>query len=230
MEQHGHDGHRARMRNRFAENYTFDGFAEHEILEMLLFYAIPRANTNQLAHSLIEQFGSIRNVLAASPEELKSVKGLGDSGVTALKIFYQLSFYINRQGISTPSVKDFSASLEYVKTFFKDEKKEKIKVFCINNSFRFQSAKDVSTGKNDHVSLDFKELTKIILNSECNCIILAHNHPFALNTPSQEDIILTRKLMGYLRMLDITMLDHYIVGTNGIISMRNCGLIYDSEC
>ena len=229
-EQHSHAGHRARMRKRFAENYTFDGFAEHEILEMLLFYVIPRANTNQIAHALIDRFGSIKGVLSASPEELKDVSGLSENGAIALKFFNQLGAYTDKQIFENPDARDFQKSLDYVKTFFKDEKKEKIKVCCINNGCRFQSVTDVSTGQSDHVTLDIKELTKIVLNSGCSTIILAHNHPSALNTPSQEDIILTRKIMGYLRMLEITLLDHYIVGTNGIISMRNCGLIYDSEC
>lgn len=229
MEQHSHSGHRKRMRERLSKSGSLDGFADHEIIEMLLFYVFPRVNTNDLAHELIDRFGSVKGVLSASREELMQVKDVGENCAFALSFFNMLAGYIARQELGGVDVRDYRRTLDYVSTFFGEDDTEKIKVFCVNSSCRIQSTSDVAHGSSDCVSIDFKELTKIVLNSGCDVIILAHNHPHAPNTPSQEDIAVTRKIITYLRMLDITVLDHYIVGSDGIMSMRNCGLIHSEE-
>lgn len=227
--QHNHTGHRQRMRERLSKSGSFDGFAEHEILEILLFYVFPRGNTNELAHELITKFGSLRGVLNTSKEELMQVKSVGENCAFALKFFNMLTVYAARQDIGTVDVRDYSRMLDYVNTFFTDEKEEKIKVFCVNSACKIQSVSDIGSGTSDCVGIDFKELTRIILNSGCNVIVLAHNHPGGMNTPSQEDIAVTRKIISYLKMLDISVLDHYVVGANGITSMRSLGMIYSEE-
>ena len=183
--QADHGGHRERMRKRFKESGNFKGFSEHEILEMLLFYIVPRKNTNDIAHELIKKFGSLNGVLNASVEELSSVKDMGESSANSLLFFREL---INYCSTVTDSRID-----------------------------RF-------------TPVDFRELTKAVLNSGTDIVILAHNHPDSPNTPSQEDVTLTREVMRYMRCLGVTVLDHYITGKNGTISMRNCGLIHDMEC
>lgn len=227
--QHNHTGHRQRMRERLSKSGSFDGFAEHEILEILLFYVFPRGNTNELAHELITKFGSLRGVFNASKEELMQVKSVGENCAFALKFFNMLTVYAARQDIGTVDVRDYGRMLDYVNTFFTDEKEEKIKVFCVNSACRIQSVSDIGSGTSDCVEIDFKELTRIVLNSGCNVIVLAHNHPGGMNTPSQEDIAVTRKIISYLKMLDISVLDHYVVGANGITSMRSLGMIYSEE-
>ncbi len=229
MSQHNHTGHRQRMRERLSKNGSLDGFAEHEILEMLLFYVFPRGNTNELAHDLINKFGSLRGVLNASKEELMQIKTVGENCAFALKFFNMLTAYAARQDIGSVDVRDYRRMLDYVSTFFTDEKTEKIKVFCVNSSCKIQSVSDIGKGTSDCVGFDFKELTRIVLNSGCNVIVLAHNHPGGENTPSQEDVAVTRKIINYLKMLDISVLDHYVVGANGIVSMRSCGMIYSEE-
>lgn len=204
---------------------SFEGFSEHEIMEMLLFYVFPRGNTNPLAHQLTEKFGTVKGVLNASPEELTQLNDVNVNCALALKFFNILTSYVARQELGGIDARDFEKMLEYAKTFFYGEKTEKIKVFCINNKCQVQSVSDAGVGTSDRVTLDFKELTKIILNSGCNNIILAHNHPNAQSDPSQEDIILTRKVQNYLAMLDINVLDHYVIGDDGITSMRSGGLI-----
>ena len=226
-QEHSHSGHRERMRSRLRECMSLDGFAEHEILEMLLFYVFPRGNTNEIAHSLLNRFGSIKGVLQASESELVRVNDVGENCALAMKFFNMLISYVSRQELGNVDVRDYSRMMKYVETFFCGEKKEKIKVFCINNSGRVQSCLYVGTGSSDKVQRGFKDLTNTILNSGCNYAAIAHNHPGADNTPSQEDIILTRKLINYLNLLDIQLLDHYVVGDNGTLSMRSCGFIYE---
>ena len=217
------------MRKRLSAAGALDGFAEHEILEMLLFYVLPRRDTNALAHELINKFGSVKGVLSASEEELTHDGALSANAAVSLRFFGLLTAYAAREDCGGIDVRDYNRMLEYVGGFFINENKEKFKVFCINSACRVQSVFDAAAGGQGSVTLNFKDLTRIVLNSGCDVIILAHNHPDAPNTPSQEDIAMTRKLITYLSMLDITVLDHYIIGRNGIMSMRSCGLIHPEE-
>ncbi|MBO5448256.1 MAG: RadC family protein [Ruminococcus sp.] len=227
--QQSHEGHRERMRERLRKSGSLDGFAEHEILEMLLFYVYPRGNTNQLAHELIERFGSLKGVMNASKDELMQVRSVGESCALAIGFFNMLCGYVRRQELGGIDVRDYGKMLEYIPTFFTEEKNEKFKIFCVNSSCRIQSVSDVSSGTENSVPVNFKELTRTVLNSGCRIVVLAHNHPGAPNTPSQEDIAVTREIINYLKMLDITVLDHYVVGINGIMSMRSCGMIHGEE-
>ena len=190
--QADHGGHRERMRKRFKESGNFKGFSEHEILEMLLFYIVPRKNTNDIAHELINYCSTVTD--------------------------------------SRIDIRNISAALSFVNNCFRNEKQEKFKVICIDSGFHIKSVTDISAGGARFTPVDFRELTKAVLNSGTDIVILAHNHPDSPNTPSQEDVTLTREVMRYMRCLGVTVLDHYITGNNGTISMRNCGLIHDMEC
>lgn len=228
--QADHGGHRERMRKRFKESGSFKGFSEHEILEMLLFYIVPRKNTNDIAHALIKKFGSLNGVLNASAEEISSVKDMGESSANSIVFFKELINYCSTVTDSRIDVRNISATLDFVKSCFRNEKQEKFKVICIDTGFHIKSVTDISSGGARFTAVDFRELTKAVLNSGTDIVILAHNHPDAPNTPSQEDVTLTREVMRYMRCLGVTVLDHYIAGNNGAISMRNCGLIHDMEC
>lgn len=228
--QADHDGHRERMRKRFKESGNFKGFSEHEILEMLLFYIVPRKNTNDIAHELIKKFGSLNSVLNASVEELSSVKDMGESSANSLLFFRELINYCSTVTDSRIDIRNISAALSFVNNCFRNEKHEKFKVICIDSGFHIKSVTDISSGGARFTPVDFRELTKAVLNSGTDIVILAHNHPDSPNTPSQEDVTLTREVMRYMRCLGVTVLDHYITGNNGTISMRNCGLIHDMEC
>lgn len=218
------------MRERLKKNMSLEGFAEHEILEMLLFYVFPRGNTNGLAHELIDRFGSLKGVMEATESELMQVRSVGENCALALKFFGLVTSYVSNEELGKVDARNYEQMLEYVRSFFTGERTEKIKVFCINGACHVQCAAEVGKGGPDHVAFDMKELTRTILNSGCSLVVLAHNHPNGENTPSQEDVIMTRRVMSYLRNLDIAVLDHYVVGINGIASMRNLGLIHDMEC
>lgn len=228
--QADHGGHRERMRKRFKESGNFKGFSEHEILEMLLFYIVPRKNTNDIAHELIKKFGSLNSVLNASVEELSSVKDMGESSANSLLFFRELINYCSNVTDSRIDIRNISAALSFVNNCFRNEKQEKFKIICIDSGFHIKSVTDISAGGARFTPVDFRELTKAVLNSGTDIVILAHNHPDSPNTPSQEDVTLTREVMRYMRCLGVTVLDHYITGKNGTISMRNCGLIHDMEC
>ena len=225
-----HDGHRARMRAKFAKNINFSNFEEHEILEMLLYYCYPRGNTNQTAHRLINRFGSLSGVLSASYEELVESKIIGANPALSLKFFYALNIYLHVDKTTDeidirdiPRLKDFIGDLFYGMSY------EQFKLFFTDNSYILKNHMDIQTGSSQAVEISLRNVTKAILNSGANYFFIAHNHPNSSSLPSDEDILLTKKIITHLRNMDIHLLDHFIVGNDGISSMRQLGLIYDFE-
>lgn len=224
-----HNGHRQRMRERLKNAGNLDSFAPHEILEILLFYIFPRGNTNPLAHRLMDKFGTIKGVLGASSEELGQIDSMGESGIFALKFFDMLIEYVAHEEIRGVSVKDFENVKNYVCDSFKNNQQEAAKAFCVNSANQIKSVNPLSVGSEDSVSIDYKEIVKIALNNDCSYIILAHNHPQKTSKPSFEDIASTRRLISCLRTLDITLFDHFVIGNDGIVSMRESGFIHIDE-
>lgn len=225
-----HDGHRARMRERFAADERLEGFAEHEIMEMLLFFVIPRGDTNAAAHELISQFGSVRGVVNAPLDRLRQVRSIGENAAVMLKLLGSISDYIAKQRHEKIDVRDMENFPEYIKSLFLQETAECFRVLCITESMGVSTVSVVSRGSESSTEVNFRELARIVLNSGSRNIILAHNHPDSPSAPSQEDIILTRKIMQYLAPFDITVIDHFIVGKDSVLSMRRCGFIHDMEC
>lgn len=225
-----HDGHRERMRSKFAKSMNLGNFEEHEILEMLLFYCYPRGNTNQTAHRLINRFGSLSGVLDASFEELTASKIVGENPALSLKFFNALNIYLYSDKTSDeidirdiPRLKAFIGDLYYGISY------EQFKLFFTDNSYILKNYMDIQTGTSQVVEVNLRNVTKAVLNSGVNYFFIAHNHPDSSSAPSDEDILLTKKIITHLRSMDIHLLDHFIAGNDGISSMRQLGLIYDFE-
>ena len=141
-----HAGHRARMRERFASDPHLDSFAEHEIMEMLLFFILTRKDTNAVAHELIDRFGSVRGVLDAPVESLKQVKDIGGSGAVMIKLFGAIAAHAGVQKHENVSLRDLNAFGEYVKSLFAQERTECFKVICITPDMRAGSVATISRG------------------------------------------------------------------------------------
>lgn len=225
-----HNGHRERMRLRFREHMNLKGFAEHEILEILLFYCYPRCDTNKLAHKLIVRFGSIENVLLASVDELISSGLVGEKPAYSLKFFNALHCYLNTEKITNAiDGRDIPALKTFISTQFSGEFVEKVMLFFVDSSFRVKKSAILNSGGINEVTMDLRLITRTILNSGYDNVFIAHNHPDAKSKPSQEDIIATRTLIRHLSTMNITLLDHFICGDDGVCSLRQLGLIYDYE-
>ncbi len=222
-------GHRQRMKKRFRENLAFEGFAEHEILEMLLYYCYPRGDTNKLAHKLINHFGSLKNVLAASPEELIGSGLVGENPASNLKFFYALHCYMQRTESLVVDGRDIVALKEYISSKYTGEQNERIMLFFVDANFKVRKFAKLNSDTQFSVNMDLRLITKTLLNSECISFFIAHNHPNAPSRPSDEDIAATRILIRHISALDIILLDHFIVGEDGVSSLRQLGLIYDHE-
>ena len=228
-QKNAHEGHRARMRDRFINDQQLDGFAEHEIMEMLLYFIFKRRDTNAIAHDLVEQFGSVREVINAPIERLKQIKSIGENGAVMIRLFGAIADHANKQQFDNVDARDLKKFAEYVRSLFTREQTECFKVLCITAEMKVKAVAVVSRGNTTSTPVNMRQLAKTVLNCGTDSIILAHNHPGSSAMPSNQDIIMTRKIIRQLSPLGIDVLDHYVTGVDGTISMRSCGMIHDID-
>lgn len=217
-----HQGHRERIKDNFLEG-GFDGFHNHEILEMLLFFGIPFKDTNEIAHRLVKTFGGFSNVLNADYDELVKVKGMTKNAAILINMIPQLlKRYVADcdRNIEFTSIK---LTLSYFSAQYFGCKNEELKVCCLDDNMRVKICKTVSVGSLDNVEIDLRKIIEVIFRSNSNVVIIAHNHPNSLAKPSDEDINVTKIIKNCFDMLGITLLDHIIIGQNSALSMKTSG-------
>ena len=220
-----HKDHRKRVREKF-NRVGFEGFADHEILELLLFYSIPYKDTNPIAHNLISHFGSIEDVFAASKEELETVKGVSENTATLIKLIPALSTKLTQQlAKKCAHISGWADAIRYCSFLFGAETKEKVYVICLDNKNDVRATKLISTGNSTAAIVDTKELAKFILQRNYSNIIIAHNHPIGSSNPSNEDIVFTKQIISTLAPLDIKVIDHVIISPTEATSMAHDGII-----
>lgn len=211
-----HRGHRARMRKRFAENGGND-FLDHELLEMLLYHVIPRANTNELAHNLLNEFGTLRDVLNADPARIERVTGAGKATAGYLSLLFAIRKRTDTQKyIKTKFVADSLVKVgNYLVDHFRDRHNEEFCMMLLDGSLTLIEFKTVGVGSVNSTPVDVKALTKHALLSNATHVILAHNHPSGPALPSERDRQLTAQLEAALGAVGISLLDHLIVNDVG---------------
>lgn len=218
-----HAGHRKRLKEKFQAN-GLESFAEHEVLELLLFFALPQGNVNPMAHNLISHFGSLKNVLDAPYENLLEVKGVKEHTATLLKFLPALLNYISQKQTQTaPVLSSFAASTVYCKLLFTGLTHEAVYILCLDADLRVKATKKIASGTTTRVGLNVGEITKYILNQGCSRIILAHNHPTGSSSPSAEDFTFTKKLFISLAINNVDIDDHIIIGKTDSHSMARAG-------
>ncbi len=216
-----HKGRRDRVKERFlAEGAS--SFAPHEILELLLFYAIPQKDTNVLAHNIINHFGSLDAVLEASYSDLCSVPGVGSN--TAILINLVLPTYSaymkSKIGIK-PQLKTNIEVYKYCNWLLKHEQLENFYAICLNSNFQVLGNILISKGSNDEVKAYPKLVASAVIRTNASHVILCHNHPSGNCNPSKEDENTTILMDNMLNMIDVKLIDHVIVSSNCIYSMKN---------
>ena len=216
IDQRLHRGHRERMRKRFAENGGRD-LEDHELLELLLYYVIPRADTNKLAHNLLNEFGSFREVLNADPARIEQVVGAGKATATFLSVLFAVKKRADTQKYSRRRfVADSIHSVgNYLVDYFSDSHDEEICMMMLDNSLKLIGFKTVSCGSVNSVSLDVRAMTKFAVVANATYVILAHNHPSGKADPSPEDKQLTTEAQAALDAVGITLIDHIVVNNIG---------------
>jgi DNA repair protein RadC len=209
------------MRERFFEAGGFDGFSPHEVIEFLLFFTIPRINTNETAHYLLHKFGSIAELFDASREELKA-SGLSDSTITLFKTIPEcFNQYYQSRNVSR--VYDSPKKLiELFEHAYPGNNSEEFRLACFTPHLNLKNGRVyiINEGAPTTTEVNMRKLVETIIKTGTNSVAISHSHPNLPPTPSKQDIAATRYIMQTLRAIGVHMLDHIIVGKNGSYSMR----------
>jgi len=220
-----HKGHRQRVKERYISE-GLDGFQDHEVLEFLLFYCIPMKDTNELAHKMILEFGTLAGLLEADPMQISKRCGVSEntailvSSVTSLARRYDK----DKRG-SKPVLDSSSKAGEYAVSLFIGRAYEVLYVICLDSQSRLNHAKLVHEGTINEVTVYPRLVVETALQHKANSVILAHNHPGGTLHPSKADIEMTKRVMVALEAISISVMDHIIVAGNKYVSFAEKGLM-----
>ncbi len=215
-----HDGHRERLRNEFLNLGENQSMHDHKLLEMLLFYAIPRKDTNPIAHQLIETFGSLAGVLDAAVEDLVQIKGMTKNAAVLIKSIIPLSrAYIESKSQTTNCVKTFEDIGKYFMAKYLGIKNETVGMLCLNGKGEILNFKFISNGDLDSTGISIRTIIDQVIKSSATAVVIAHNHPSGIALPSVQDIEITKMIAAALKTISVTFVDHLIIANNDYISM-----------
>ncbi len=226
-----HDGHRQRLKDRFLSQ-GLDGFTDVQVLEMLLFYCIPRQDTNVLAHRLLDRFGNLARVLDAPMEELVQVDGIKKNAATFLKIVPAAGRYyqVERGRMDTMPLTTTEACGAYMRSYFFGRTKETVYLLCLNAQCMPLACRIVGEGGINSTGVSLRAIVEIALAEGASTVVLAHNHPSGIALPSNEDIMTTRKVAAALDAVEVTLADHLVMVEDDFISMAQSGMYRPGSC
>ena len=222
-----HDGHRDRLRERLVK-FGIETFNEHEVLELLLYYTIPRMDTNGIAHNLVNKFGSFRQVLEASYDELLDVQGIGPNSARYLTVLREVYRYLAISKIKEkPILKNSQDFGEFLKDFYFATNLETIYLLCLDAKNAVIDCVKINEGDISNVVIPSRKIAEAAIKSNAVSAVLAHNHPGGLSLPSPEDIEATHVVAQVLSSTNVRLLDHIIVSGNDYISLFKFGESFD---
>lgn len=218
-------GHRARLRARFLEAGP-DALPDYELLELVLFRALPRQDTKPLAKALLSRFGSFAEVLSAPPARLVEVEGVGEAVAAELKIIQAAAQRLARGAVKDrPVLGSWSQVLDFCRAAMAFAEREEFRILFLDKRNQLIADEVLSRGTIDHTPVYPREVVKRALELSASALILVHNHPSGDPTPSTADIQMTCKIIEAAAPLGITLHDHLIIGKNGHASFRGLGLM-----
>ena len=218
-------GHRQRLRDRFLDAGS-EALGEYELLELILYRAIPRRDVKPLAKELIKTFGSFSEVISAPVERLKKVGGLGDAAVTELKVVQAAATLLLRGKVKDRAVlSSWSDVLDYCRTAMAFADKEEFRILFLDKRNHLIADERHQTGTVDHTPVYPREVVKRALELSATAVILVHNHPSGDPSPSRADVEMTRAIVEVAKPLGIAVHDHIIVGKHGHASLKERKLI-----
>lgn len=224
-----HDGHRARLKKRFLE-YGAEGIDDVNLLELLLFFALPRVDTNETAHELLARFGTIDGVLEASADELLATPGVGENAAVLLKLIPTLA---KRYLAAKNSIGSILASTEDAGDFllprFLGERDETVLLVCMDTKMKVVSCRKIASGDVSVAHLSIRKVVEQALAQNAPYVILAHNHIGGFALPSVEDVNATLQLRDALSLVGVTLIDHIVVSGDDFVSMKDDGSLAPDE-
>lgn len=215
------EGHRQRLRETFLTSGA-DAMHDHNLLELLLTYAIPRKDVKDIAYALLNEFGTLENVFRADIASLQKVNGMGEYSAVLFKLIGAIEKRIafNRtQSVTTLTEPETVKS--YYQNLFAQEQVEKIYVTTLDNTCRVLGSYVCGEGTVNTSNMDLRRVVEYVVHDSATALIVAHNHPRGTCRPSQADVHFTMQLRDYLLQLGVHLLDHVVVGQDDVLSMRN---------
>lgn len=220
-----HAGHRQRLRTRFLKGGG-DGMPDYELIEMVLFAAIPRGDVKPLAKRLLKRFGSFADTIAAPIEALQEIEGMGEASVAALKVVEQAAQRLGQeQVLNMPVLSSWDRLIEYCRMRLGRAEREHFRVLFLNRKNVLIADEEQQRGTIDHTPVYPREVVKRALQLGASAIIMLHNHPSGDPEPSKGDIDMTREIRETAERLGIQLHDHVIVSKNGHRSFKTMGLL-----
>ncbi|MFN4225239.1 MAG: RadC family protein [Hyphomonas sp.] len=218
-------GHRERLRSKLLTRGA-GALEDYEVLEVLLMAFIPRRDVKPIAKALKQEFGSLSAILAAAPEDLMKIDGIGETVAAYLKAIAEL----NSRAAAEPlkrreAISSWTALVAYVQREVQHEKREQFRVLFLDRKNQLLKDEIMGRGTVDHAPVYPREIARRALELQASSLILVHNHPSGDPKPSRADIDITRELIDALQPFDIAIHDHLVVGTSGVVSFRSSGLI-----
>ena len=214
-----HDGHRQRLKERFRRE-SLDNFDELQVLELLLFYCIPRRDTNPLAHRLLDHFGSLTAVLEASPEELEKVEGISREAATFLPLAIQVGrYYQVRRAAPGDILRTTEQCGNYLMPYFFGRETETVFLLCLDAKCKVICCKKVGEGNVNSANIPIRRVVEMALSANATTVVLAHNHPSGLALPSADDIQTTHRVAAALETVEIVLADHIVVCRDDFVSL-----------
>ncbi len=221
----GAEGHRARLRTRLLTGGG-EALADYELLEMVLYIALPRVDTKPLAKLLLARFGSFAGVIAAPREELLEIKGIGESGLATLKVVQLAAQRLARAEVQDrPVLANWDRLMDYLNAILARERIEQFRVLFLDTRNRLLADEAQARGTVNHTPVYPREVVKRALELKATALILVHNHPSGDPTPSRDDLEMTQEVKRAAGALGIVLHDHVIVGNGRWLSFRREGLL-----
>ena len=218
-----HDGHRQRLKERFLQG-GLDNFTDVQVLELVLFYCIPRKDTNPIAHALLDHFGSLSQVLEASVEELQKVPGIGENTAIYLTMLTQVGRYYlvdrSQREVILPTIDKCGA---YLVPYFFGRSVETVYLLCLDAKCKVLCCREIGQGSVNSAGISVRKIVEVALGANATTVVLAHNHPSGLALPSAEDIQTTRRVAAALSAVEVHLADHIVVADGDYVSMVQSG-------
>ena len=216
-----HHGHRKRLKKKFAD-LGGDAFDDHELLELLLFYSIPRSNTNEIAHRLMERFGSINRMAEASSDELKLVDGIGDNSVALLRLVLMLAKrYANEERREVKRLNSIEAIVDYANFHTMGAVKELVYAVYMDENLNVIDTNLIASGTVNEVRPMVRTVLELCILKRSTAVLIFHNHPNGGVEPSRDDILFTKLIERELKMIGSDLVEHIIVDGKDYFAVKN---------
>lgn len=224
-----HDGHRERLRRRYL-NEDLDNFEPVNALELLLFYCVPRKDTNLIAHALLDRFGSFKQVLEASPKELMSVPGVGENVATFLSLLKSSwRYYAVCESKEEKVLTKVTDCGRFMLPYFQNRTVETVFLLCLDAKCKVISCNLIGEGSVNSASISVRKIVETALSANAVSAVLAHNHPSGVAIPSAEDIQTTKRVGRALQAVEVVLVDHLVIADGDFVSIAQSGEYFPRE-